>query len=521
MLWGCGELCCGRGWLLVRCWLFRPPRCLPPPPSDCSVTDPGLVARVEAKHVKHLAGRGAGNPLVVRLGRVKATLAGDDTLTTGLIRAEWDGGRNEFWADVFAELDRLEACRIAATTTTTTSTTSTSTTSTSTSTSTSTTSSTSAVSSSLTVVTVPVSTSTTVLETSQYQDATPQDTPDNVDEPHGVVVSASHVSFILADRSSETRGYKTLDRLLFEWGHSTLPDLDRYCFTVELLHAGPYSLYSVNGPHVHGPDGGHPIFARPDSDGVRKWPAADNFQASGHGGQTMGAPWCHWQNRIEPRDWYVGRYTVEANHCQQWRITVWPQAGTVKGPETVLTAITEGCPPGYWMQARELTAGDFWYGRGWGDNIRNRVPRPGSAAGQNIGLESVGGRLKLVWPHQRGEYRSYCVHVRWQAQPPSFNLSKLSGLAAWVTGSGRFFTFAGSVCWAAHETRLTQNFDGRYIYVHRDNNSLTVSDLNAGTYGITIWGINHDGTFSPDIGHVGIVVEDTSQGSVTPSGSWR
>ena len=33
------------------------------------------------------------------------------TLTTGRIRAEWDGGRNEFWADVFAELDRLEGCR--------------------------------------------------------------------------------------------------------------------------------------------------------------------------------------------------------------------------------------------------------------------------------------------------------------------------------------------------------------------------------------------------------------------------
>ena len=76
------------------------------------------------------------------------------------------------------------------------------------------------------------------------------------------------------------------------------------------------------------------------------------------------------------------------------------------------------------------------------------------------------------------------------------------------------------MCWAAHEIRLTQNAEGRYVYIPYDYNSVTVYDLNPGMYGITVSGINHDGTGSPEIGHVGIVVENTSQGTVTPSGSW-
>ena len=80
-----------------------------------------------------LAGRGADNPLVVRLGRVAATFSGDDTLTVPDIETEWGKARatfNPFWAQVAAELDRLEVCRgpqivevvVPATTTTTTTT---------------------------------------------------------------------------------------------------------------------------------------------------------------------------------------------------------------------------------------------------------------------------------------------------------------------------------------------------------------------------------------------------------------
>ncbi|MCY4135217.1 MAG: hypothetical protein OXG30_09945, partial [bacterium] len=89
----------------------------PPPKPTCRTSDAALLAEVLAK-----AGdpwNGARPDLVDTFGRAHATMLGADTYTTADLKARpdrqtpnWQGaGPNALWQDIYAELDRLQACR--------------------------------------------------------------------------------------------------------------------------------------------------------------------------------------------------------------------------------------------------------------------------------------------------------------------------------------------------------------------------------------------------------------------------
>ncbi|MCY3862783.1 MAG: hypothetical protein OXG67_12585 [bacterium] len=92
----------------------------PPPKPTCRTSDAALLAQVAAK-----AGdpwNGARPDLVDTFGRAHATMAGEDDYTTADLKARpdrqtpnWQGaGPNALWQKIYAELDRLQACRAAA-----------------------------------------------------------------------------------------------------------------------------------------------------------------------------------------------------------------------------------------------------------------------------------------------------------------------------------------------------------------------------------------------------------------------
>ena len=473
----------------------------------CSSSDAALVAEVDAKHAKHLAGRGAGNPLVVRLARVADTLGGTDALTSGDVRAEWPKDPyNPFWTRVLAELDRLEACRNTPADPAPTPT----------------------PAPAPTAVPTPVPTAAPQPQQPQdvpeqpqdqpqqpqAQDSPPQDLPPPTVETAGqplersqyrvpagsgspLALSASHRVGLMTNK----RGTIERDRLVFSWESNGAA---RYCYTLEYL--GGKTMYTVTwgasgskggvyagaGPRsIHGPDGGHPTTThmRPDlNDGA--WGGLRTF--------------C--QGADTDNDFHI-----EGHICEAWRFTVWAQ-GDRANTQTSQVFITEGCPPNWFTKITitEVQSGTISHELSAPATARqhepNKAPHPAKTGGQSI---------KISWDYNppRDPYTSMWWGAPW-------------GCYLWGGGtSGYRFSDWG-------EAKTWQHMGGRYSLAH--HNSVTISGMAPGIYNdfrLDWHRPNRNGepftvrmcdpVVAETIFTAIIEVEDLLPGATTPTGTWR
>ena len=271
-----------------------------PQPQPCVSGDSVLVAQVAAKAVRHRATGRAD--LLAMFTAVHAALTGDGVYTTGDIKgrpdkqgAKWQTGTglNSLWTAVYAELDRLEACRDA-----------------------------------------------------QPQDSLPQPSVETVDgTPPLSEYNNPPQPAGTGERVSLSASWSQDGGLGFAWSH---PGRE-FCFTLEYLGGEAYyrinwggsstltgSYYGAGPRTIQDPNGGHPTTTHT---GLHHGTDISDSRNDGRALRVFCRTWTDAGGAYRPH--------FGAEKCEAWRITVWARHDKA-GTESSQTFITPGCPAGYW-----------------------------------------------------------------------------------------------------------------------------------------------------------------------------